>query len=280
MPDNARAAADEAAGTARDSTTLRLLARTGHAVNGLLHILIGGIAISIAVAALGGGSAGGGSKDADQSGALQTLAGTPGGIVVIWVVAVGLFALALWNLIAAFLVRNSETRKRWSQRFTKVSIAVAYITVGSTALVFALGGSTDSSQSSQGVTATLLSSPGGVFVVIAIGLVIIGVGGFFVYKGVTQKFLEDIAPPAGAAKRAVVVVGIVGWVAKGIALVVVGILFIVAAATHDPDKASGMDGALTALAALPFGVFILFVIGVGLIAYGLFCGARARWGRM
>ncbi|MGK9146786.1 DUF1206 domain-containing protein [Plantibacter flavus] len=277
MPENARAAADQAAGTARNSTSLRLLARTGHAVNGLLHILIGGIAISIALSA---GSAASGGGDADQSGALKTLAGTPGGIVVIWVVAVGLFALGLWNVIAAFLVRNSETRKRWSQRITKIGIAVAYLTVGSTALVFALGGSSDSSQASQGITATLLSSPGGVFVVIAIGLVVIGIGGFFVFKGATQKFLEDVDPPAGAPKRAVVALGVVGWIAKGIALVVVGILFIVAAATHDPDKASGMDGALTALAALPFGVVILIVIGVGLIAYGLFCMARARWGRL
>jgi len=277
MPENARAAADQAAGTARNSTTLRLLARTGHAVNGLLHILIGGIAISIALSAVGSGGGGG---DADQSGALKTLAGTPGGIVVIWIVAVGLFALGLWNVIAAFLVRNSETRKRWSQRITKLGIAVAYLTVGGTALVFALGGSSDSSQASQGITATLLSSPGGVFVVIAIGLVVIGIGGFFVFKGATRKFLEDIDPPAGTAKRAVVILGVVGWIAKGVALVVVGILFIVAAATHDPDKASGMDGALTALATLPFGMVILIVVGVGLIAYGLFCGARARWGRM
>lgn len=278
MPENARAVADDAAGSARNSTTLRLLARTGHAVNGLLHVLIGGIAISIAVSAVGGGSGGGG--DADQSGALKTLAGTPGGIVVIWIVAIGLFALGLWNVIAAFLVHEQQVRKRWSQRISKLGIAIAYLTVGSTALVFALGGSADSSQSSQGITATLLSSPGGVFVVIAVGLVVIGIGGFFVFKGATRKFLEDVDPPAGTTRRAVIVLGVVGWIAKGVALAAVGILFIVAAATHDPEKASGMDGALSALAALPFGAVILVVTGAGLIAYGLFCGARARWGRL
>lgn len=274
MPENARAAADEAAGTARNSSTLRLLARTGHAVNGLLHILIGVIAISIAVSGQSG------SGDADQSGALQALAGNPGGIIVIWVIAIGLFALGLWNAIAAFLVRNQDTRKRWSKRISTAGSAIAYLAVGSTALTFALGGSKDSSESSQGITAQLLSSPGGVFVVVAVGLVIIGIGGFFVFKGATRKFLEDIAPPSGTPKRAVVVLGIVGWIAKGVALIVVGILFLVAAATQDPEKASGLDGALTALAALPFGVVILVVVGLGLIAYGLFCGARARWGRL
>ncbi|AZH84030.1 DUF1206 domain-containing protein [Plantibacter sp. PA-3-X8] len=278
MPENARAAADQAAGTAQNSTTLRTLARTGHAVNGLLHVLIGGIAISIALSGAGGGSGGGG--DADQSGALKTLAGTPGGIVIIWVVAVGLFALGLWTAMSAFLVRESDTRKRWSKRISTAGRAIAYLAVGSTALTFALGGSQDSSQSSQGLTATLLSSPGGVFVVIVVGLVVIGIGGFFVFKGVTRKFLEDVHPPTGTTKRAVVVLGVVGWVAKGVALVTVGILFIVAAATQDPEKASGMDGAISALAALPFGVVILLVVGVGLIAYGLFCGARARWGSL
>lgn len=273
MPENARAAADHAAGTAKNSKTLRTLARTGHAVNGLLHVLIGGIAISIALS-----GAGGGGGEADQSGALKTLAGTPGGIVIIWIVAAGLLALGLWTVVAAFLVRESDTRKRWSKRISTGGRAIAYLAVGSTALTFALGGSKDSSESSQGITATLLSSPGGVFVVIAVGLVIIGIGGFFVFKGATQKFLEDVHPPTGGTKRAVVVLGVVGWIAKGVALVTVGILFIVAAATQDPEKASGLDGAVSALAALPFGVVILLVVGVGLIAYGLFCAARARWG--
>jgi hypothetical protein len=69
-------------------------------------------------------------------------------------------------------------------------------------------------------------------------------------------------------------------VAKGIALFVVGVLFVVAAVTADPEKASGLDGALKSLIDLPFGKVILVAVGVGLIAYGLFCGARARWARL
>ena len=72
----------------------------------------------------------------------------------------------------------------------------------------------------------------------------------------------------------------VGYVAKGIAIGVTGILFVVAAFTHDPSKAGGLDAALHSLAALPFGALILWVVGAGLVIYGIYCFARARYARM
>jgi len=78
----------------------------------------------------------------------------------------------------------------------------------------------------------------------------------------------------------VVTLGVVGYVAKGIALFAVGVLFVVAAFTFDPEKASGLDGALKSLADLPFGIVILVAVGIGLIAYGLFLVARSRLARL
>ena len=74
--------------------------------------------------------------------------------------------------------------------------------------------------------------------------------------------------------------GVVGYIAKGIAIGVTGILFIVAAFTHDPETAGGLDAALHSLAELPFGPVILWIVGLGLILYGLFCFARARYAKM
>jgi hypothetical protein len=79
---------------------------------------------------------------------------------------------------------------------------------------------------------------------------------------------------------AVTVLGVVGYVAKGLALVAVGVLFAVAAVTFDPSKAKGLDGALKALAHLPFGTVILVAVGIGVIAYGVYLGARARLARL
>ena len=98
--------------------------------------------------------------------------------------------------------------------------------------------------------------------------------------GFTRAFEKHLDLPAGTARKGIVAFGVVGYVAKGIAVAVTGILFVVAALTHDTDAAGGLDSALHTLAALPFGPLILWVVGGGLIVYGLFCFARARYARM
>lgn len=70
--------------------------------------------------------------------------------------------------------------------------------------------------------------------------------------------------------------GVVGYIAKGIALCVVGVLLVIGALTVNPAQSTGLDGALKSLTALPFGAPILSAVGVGLIAYGLYSFARAR----
>ena len=74
--------------------------------------------------------------------------------------------------------------------------------------------------------------------------------------------------------------GTVGYVAKGVAIIVVGILFAVAAVKVDPDDSTGLDGALKSLASLPFGMVILIAVGLGLIAYGVYTFVRARYARL
>jgi hypothetical protein len=60
----------------------------------------------------------------------------------------------------------------------------------------------------------------------------------------------------------------------------VGVLFLIAALTGDAAKADGLDGALKTLATLPFGPAILILVGVGLIAYGVYSFVRARFARL
>ncbi len=99
-------------------------------------------------------------------------------------------------------------------------------------------------------------------------------------KGVKKKFMTDIRDPSGTFGDATVIVGVVGYVAKGIAIAVVGILFVVAAFTTDPDAADGLDGALKSLVQLPFGVVVLSVVALGLIAFGIYSFVRAKYARL
>ena len=265
--------AGRAARNAGNNPHLKTLARVGYAVNGLLHALIGGIAISLAV--------GSGAGSADQSGALGQVAKSPGGIFVIWTIVVGLVALGLFQVLQAFLVPDQESQKKvWASRLKEAGKGVAYLFVAGTALTVALQGSANSSQSTSSASASVLALPGGPVLLMLAGLVVVAIGGYFVYKGVAKKFTEDLTVPSGTIGKATVGLGVFGYVAKGIAIGVVGILVIVAGFTVDPSQSTGLDGALHSLAALPFGVVILVLVGAGLIAYGVYCLFRARFARL
>ena len=266
---------DSAAGPARSvrqSGTLRLLARLGFAVNGLLHFLIAGIAIALAL--------GTGGDSADQSGALGQVAATPGGVFVLWVIVVGMSALGLWLLLGAFLMQGPDPQRVWSHRLVEISKAIVYLGLAATAAVFAVGGTTSSSGSAQDASATLLANPGGVVLLLAGGLVLLGVGAYFVRKGALKKFTEDLSVPSGSTGNVIIALGVVGYIAKGLVLGVVAVLIVVAAVTVDSSKSTGLDGGLKALAALPYGGFVLGTIGAGLAAYGLYCFARAWRARL
>ncbi|WP_194395761.1 DUF1206 domain-containing protein [Microbacterium atlanticum] len=263
--------AKNAARAAQESPVFRTIARIGYVVLGVLHIVIGVIAISVAM---------GGGGQADQGGAMQTIRDTPAGVFALWAIAVGLVALAAWQIADAFLERQPDTKKKWGHRAKYLGTAAAYLAIAATAIVYALGGSSNSSESSQTFSAQLMSTPGGLFLLVLVGLVVFAVGVAFIIRGATRAFEKHLELPGGTVRRGIVTFGVVGYIAKGIAVAVTGVLFVVAAITHDAQTAGGLDAALHALAELPFGRVILWVVAAGLIIYGVFCFARARYARM
>lgn len=269
---NTTDSAASAARAAQDSTVFRTLARVGYVVLGILHLLIGGIAISIAT--------GGGGEAADQGGAMQQIQEAPAGIVLLWIIALGLVALAIWQIAEALLERDPDAKKKWGHRVKFLGTAAAYVAIAGTAFVYAMGGQSQSSDSSQSLSARLLAAPAGVALLVLVGLIVTAVGAAFVVRGITRAFTKHLELPSGTARKGIVAFGVAGYIAKGVAVGVAGILFVVAALTHDPETAGGLDAALRALAGLPFGVFILWTVGAGLVLYGLFCFARARYAKM
>ncbi|MEO7070490.1 MAG: DUF1206 domain-containing protein [Nostocoides sp.] len=253
-------------GTARRAGNSRLVewgARLGYAVSGLLHLLIGWIALRVAW--------GGGGSTADQSGALGTLAAEPGGKLVLWVAVVGFALLAVWQLTEAVTGAHGA---KGSDRIKSASKFVLYAVLAWTALKFASGGGSSSKQQSVDFTAKLMQHSGGRLLVALLGIVIIAVGAYHIYKGWARKFLQDLQEHPGTwATRA----GRIGYVAKGIALGVVGVLFVLAAVHKQPGKATGLDGALRTLRSGPFGSWLLSVVALGIAAYGIYCFARSRY---
>lgn len=126
----------------------------------------------------------------------------------------------------------------------------------------------------------MLAAPGGVALLAAIGLGVVAVGIGFVAGGCTAAFRKTLAMPRGGGRRGILVLGVVGYLAKGVAIILTGVLFLVAAWTHDAEKAAGLDAALRSLAQLPSGRVALWAVGAGLAVYGIFCLFRARFARM
>lgn len=257
------ASAGQTARRISDHPWLERLARIGFAASGLLHLMIGWVAARIAL---------GGQGEADQGGALQEVRDAPFGEVLLWGAVVGFLALAVFQLLDG-LVRGGEL----TDRVKALSRAALYAVLGGTAFIVARGGSTDGEETTTDVTATLLAAPMGRFLVGAVGLAVVGVAVYHVYKGGSKKFLETLTPTgSGAVRRGIVATGMVGYIAKGVALLIVGLLFLVAAWTADPDDAGGLDGALQTLAEQPFGTVLLLAVALGLVLSGVYRFARAR----
>lgn len=261
-----------AARAAENSTVFRTIARIGYVVLGILHIVIGVIAISFVT--------GGGGGEADQGGAMEQIQDAPMGVLLLWVIVLGLVALAIWQIAEAIVERDPDTKKKWGHRIKFLGTAAAYLAIAGTALVSALGGQSQSSESSQSFSARLLAAPAGVALLVIVGLIVGAIGIAFIARGITRAFKKHLVLPSGSARTGIIAFGVAGYIAKGVAVAVAGVLFIIAALTHDPETAGGLDAALRALAGLPFGAVILWTVGAGLVLYGLFCFARARYARM
>jgi hypothetical protein len=255
-----------AARRAGDHPVVEWGARLGYAVVGLIHLIIAWIAIKLAW------GIGGGSKDADTSGALSTLSSSGTGPVLLWISVVGFLLLAVWQVTEA-AVAHGET----SDRLKAGAKGVMYLFFAWTTFQVTQGGGGSSEKQTEDFTAGLMGSPFGRLLVGVLGLVVLGIAAYHVHKGWKKKFLEDLREHPGDWA---VTAGRVGYVAKGVALVVVGFFFLVAAVQADPDKAQGLDGALKTVKDQPFGPFLLTLVAIGIAAYGVYSFARSRYARV
>jgi Domain of Unknown Function (DUF1206) len=266
---------------ATSSKAFEYTARAGFAASGVLHLLVAFIILRLAFGTGG---------NADQSGALSTLAKQPGGTLMLWVAAVGLFALGLWRIAEAIV--GSKPGERYGQhqgsgqqrdsspawkRAKSVGLAVVNIAIAFSAARFAMGSGQSSGQQNSGMSAQLMQSGWGKALLIAVGLGIIAVGGYHIYKGASKKFLKDLRVYGGTGVTAV---GVTGYVAKGVVLAGAGCLVVFATLTVDPAKAAGLDAAVKTLGQAPFGKFLLILAALGIAAFGAYSFVRSKHGRM
>ena len=262
--------AEQAGKQANDSEWMDRAARIGLVAYGLVHVVIAWLAVQLAF--------GDREESADSTGAVQQLAEQPFGQALVWAVAVGMFLLAVWQGLEAVVGhRDEDGLTLVRKRATSAGKAVIYVVIGISA-VRAARGSSSSGGGTDSTTAKVMDWPGGQLIIGAVGLAILGVGGYLVHKAWTEKFEKDIDAQgkSGSSGTAYLWFGKAGYTAKGVSFGIVGSLFLYAALTHDPKKSGGLDAALKKVLEQPFGPYLLVLMAVGIACYGFFCFARAR----
>lgn len=260
--DKARSGARQA----YDHPVVQAMARVGYAASGLIHLLIAWLALQLALGSRG--------ESADQSGAVELLQDLPMGQPLLWVLAAGFAGLALWQVTEAIGGWHGDGKEAVFSRLKATGKTGVYLALGWTCATVARGHNTDSQDQSAQTTGELLKLPGGMILVGIIGVAVVGIGGYHVVKGARRSFLQDLVKdPGDVAEFA----GAVGYIAKGIALVVVGGLFGLAAATDRASESTGLGGALTWILEQPFGPWLLGAVALGLAGYGVYSFFRARY---
>ena len=227
---------------------------------GVVYLLIAWIALQLAW--------GKSSQEASQQGALQELADKPFGDVLLWIVAIGLFALVIWRAIE-LAYGHLDLEKKVSS----IGRGLVYLVLGISAVKVALGSSGSSTSQQESLSARLMANGPGRVLVVVIGLAIIAVGVRDIYKAITKKFTEDLT---GGVSETTILLGRIGYASKGVAFIVVGALFGWAAIAYDPKKAGGLDTALRTIKDQPFGSVLLTILALGIAAFGVYAFVWSR----
>lgn len=265
-------AAEEVDRNARNSTTLEWSVRAGLLGYGVIHLLVAWVAIRL-VYGEGGGRA-------TSKGALAQLAESGAGRIVLAVMALGFAALAIWQVFAGlFGYRDRSGLSRQLQRFGSLCRVATYGYLATVCTQATLAGPSAHSKSPDSMTAKVLALPAGFFILLGVGLTSVGIGVGLAIFGLRKDFLGQLDHKARTTtdrRVPIIVLGQIGYIAKGIAFVVIGGLLCWAGVTRDPNKSGGLDAAFKELLGHTIAGPAIILASVGIGAFGLYLIARSR----
>jgi hypothetical protein len=255
-----------------ETRTFEILARAGYAARGVIYLLIGVLAIRLAE--------GVGGPRPSQQGALRTIGNQPFGKALLVAMAVGLGGYAIWRLSQALIGHTPEYGQHsFGDRVGAAGSGIAYAAFCVLTIEILRGTAGSSAAKTKETTARVLQWPAGRELVAAAGLVFVGVAIYQAYLGLSQKFLS-YSKTGEMSRRtldAFTTIGVVGLVSRAVAFLLIGIFVTKAAIDYDPTQAVGIDGALARLTEHAYGTLALIAVACGLIVFGLYSVADARF---
>ena len=264
-------------GESEVASWIATLARVGYASRGVLYIIIGALAIALAL--------GSGGDTTGSRGALQTIAEQPLGTLALIVIALGLAGYAAWRISQA--LTNPEhlgsDAKGIVRRVGYAVRAMIYGALAVTAARMALGSSSgDSSGQTDSLTMRAMELPAGRWLVGLAGAIVIAYGVHRLFQAWRADVSEHmrLGDVSADTRRWIINVSRFGIAARGVVFMLVGWFFVQAAVQYDPSEAGGVSEALTTLAGESYGPLLLGVVALGLVAFGVHSMLQARYRRI
>jgi hypothetical protein len=255
------------------SKYLALLARGGFVARGIMYIIIGWIALEVAFGHSG--------KQADSSGALRTVGSNAVGKFALWLLFIGFIGLALWRLTEAIYGAAGPDGHKAGHRVAAAARTILYGFLAFAILKYAIGAGAPKSSNSQSkdLTATVMAHPGGRVLVILAGLGLAIGGAILAYRAWRKDFLKhlQLGNASPTSRRVVERIGQIGGTARGVVFAAAGIFLFIAGVKANPGQAKGVDATLRSFASTPLGPWLLALVALGLVVFGLFSWCEARW---
>lgn len=253
------------------------LARLGYAAKGIVYAIIGVLAVQAAFT--------GGGKTTDAQGALSTVAAQPFGKFLLVLLTIGLIGYVIWRFTQAIKdpEHKGDDAKGLARRLGYAISGLIYVGLAFSAMGLIWGaGNGGSDNTSQDWTARVLAQPFGQWLVGLAGAFTIGLGFSQFYKAYKAKFRKEMKLHEMSATEETWAtrIGRFGEAARGVVFVIIGFFLIQAARQSDAQEVRGLDGALQSLAQQPYGPWLLGIVALGLVAYGIHMGVQARYGRI
>jgi hypothetical protein len=248
------------------------IARAGLTARGVVYLLMGVLAFMIAAGA---------QAEVDQKSALSKVITQPFGTALVALIGLGFAAYSLWRLLESAFGVTGE-RRAMKPRIQSLIRGLIYAFLASTAFSVFRGSRESQSSQQRDYASQVMSHPGGRWLVGVLGLAVLAAGLVSINEGFRCGFMRGYQEGSLSPlmRRWIRNLGRIGTVARGIVFALTGLLVISAAWTHDAAKASGLDTTLKTLRDRPHGGLILGIAAVGLIIFGIYALAEARYRRV
>jgi hypothetical protein len=261
---------------AREHPAMVRFGRIGWVAKGVVYALVGVLSLVVGVNARdAGGDAAAGGQEASQTGAITRIAESSYGVVLLYVVAAGLFIYALWRLMSVLLPADNDV-KTWLTRAGYLVSALTYLLLAWTAVTLARRPRSSGESEDARVerfTRDVMNDDFGRAAVFAIGAVLLVLAAVFLWKAVSAHFESQLLPGGvgPVSHQTLVLLGRIGWVGRAGMMALIGFFLVRAAVTFDASEAEGLDGSLRRAASSTIGLVLVVVVGAGLLVFGAFC---------